>query len=172
MMNQYFTQFSFANESVGNAITISTIVVGVIAIITVIFIFLRLKLNNPTFVKEQFGIELEKKTKRDRDVQNVTQAVPNHTQMPNHMQMPNQMQMPTQTQVQSPIQTNVPNITQQSPVQSNVQPTEQEQVQTMQGVVLRNIDPNKKLFRRLENGVYCYYQMDENGAPYRVKNPN
>lgn len=165
-MNQYFTQFSFANESVGNAITISTIVVGILAIITVIFIFLRLKLNNPTFVKEQFGIELEKKTKRGRDVQNVTQTVPNPTQIPN------QMQMPTQTQVQSSMQTKVPNMMQQPPVHSNVQPTEQVQVQPMQGVVLRNIDPNKKLFRRLENGVYCYYQMDENGAPYRVKNPN
>lgn len=166
MMNQCFTQFSFANESVGNAITVSTIVVGILAIITVIFIFLRLKLNNPTFVKEQFGIELEKKTKRGRDVQNVTQAVPNPTQMPN------QMQFPTQTQVKSPIQTNVPNIMQQPPIQSNVQPTEQEQVQPMQGVVLRDIDSNKKLYRRLENGVYCYYQMGENGTPYRVKNPN
>ena len=164
MMNQYFTQFSFANESVGNAITISTIVVGILAIITVIFIFLRLKLNNPKFVKEQFGIELEQK--RGRDVQNVTQTVPNPTQIPN------QMQMPTQTQVQGSMQTKVPNMMQQPPVQSNVQPTEQVQVQPMQGVVLRNIDPNKKLFRRLENGVYCYYQMDENGAPYRVKNPN
>ena len=34
-----------------------------------------------------------------------------------------------------------------------------------------NIDPNKQLLRRLENGIYCYYQQAEDGSYFRVKTP-
>lgn len=34
-----------------------------------------------------------------------------------------------------------------------------------------DIDTNRQLLRRLENGVYCYYQQADDGSYFRVKTP-
>ena len=116
-----YTSFTTgASQDINTMSITSKIVFVVILLITLIFIFLRIKLEtDKQFVATYFGAEAAK----------------------------NMMLKPKKTKKQEK------------------QPIIQKEDS------FPNIDPNKQLLRRLENGIYCYYQQAEDGSYFRVKTP-